>query len=251
MGAALGAGYGLVLNAISTDALSGTDRGPLFSGVLLPVVMQVLMVAGPLLLLSRSHFDGVLDGLTFGVAAALGFTVAMVVAGEWHVLTAELRGTGVPGDSVLRIVRAGVIAAVVNASTTGLITATLWVRRHGRSRAVSPSVWRGLEISAAVALLVQVGLGLASYFIRDLLLQVVVWAIAAAPLLVWLRIVLHHALLEEGGTHHVGPPGVCPECHNVVPTMLFCPSCGVARSASPRHARGAGAGGGETGEVTA
>jgi hypothetical protein len=250
LGAVLGAGYALVLNATSPDALGGTDRGPLYSGVLLPVVMQVLMVAGPLLLLSRSHFDGVLDGLTFGVAAALGFTVAAVVAGEWHVLTAELRGTGVPQDSILRILRTGVIAAVVNASTTGLITATLWVRRHGRSRAVHPSVWRGLAVSAVVALLAQVGLGLASYFIRDLLLQVVVWAIVAALLLVWLRIVLHHALLEEGATHHVGPMAVCPECDHVVPTMLFCPSCGVARSAAPRCARGAG-GGDVAGEVTA
>jgi RNA polymerase subunit RPABC4/transcription elongation factor Spt4 len=236
-GIALGVAYSLFLNGNSTATLSGTDRGPILSGVILPIVMQVLMVAGPLLLLSRLHFVEVLDGLTFGVAAALGFTMAMVVAGEWHVLTAALRGTGVPADSVLRMVRAGVIAAVVNATTTGLITATLWVLRHGRPRGRHRSIWRGLPASAVVALLAQIGLGLGSYFIRDLVLLVVVWTVAAALLLVWLRVVLHHALLDEGGEHHVGAMAVCSECHHVVPTMLFCPSCGTARSAEPKHLR--------------
>jgi len=234
-GVVLGMAYSLVLQHVSQLALAGTGSGPLVSGVLLPVIAQLLMVAGPLLLLSRAHFDEVLDGLTFGVAAALGFTLATVVAGEWHVLTASLRGSGVPTDSMLRIVRGGILAAVVNATTTGLITATLWQRRHHRGRGRHRSAWRGLPASAGVAFVAQIGLGLASYFIQDLLLDVVVWAMAAALLLVWLRVVLHHALLDEGGALRVGAPAICVECHHVVPTMLFCPSCGAARSAAPKQ----------------
>jgi hypothetical protein len=90
-----------------------------------------------------------------------------------------------------------------------------------------------------IAVLAQVGLGLASYFIRDLLLLVVVWSAVAALLLVWLRVVLHHVLLDEGGAHRIGAPSVCAECHHVVPTMLFCPSCGAVRSAEPKHLGGA------------
>lgn len=234
-GIALGAGYALVSTHSSSLSLSGTAQGPLVSGVVMPVITQLLMVAGPLLLLSHAHFDETLDGLSFGVASALGFTLAMVVAGEWHLLTATLRGSGVPADSMLRIVRSAVIAAVVNATTTGLITATLWQRRHGRSRGRHRSAVRELPVSVLVALGVQIGLGLASYYITDLLLAVIVWAIVGLLLLVWLRVVLHHALLDEGAEHRVGPLGVCAECHHVVPAMLFCPSCGAARSAEPRH----------------
>lgn len=236
-GAALGTAYSLVLAHFSSLSLSGTDKGPLVSGVVLPVIVQVLMVAGPLLLIRRAHFDETLDGLTFGVASALGFTLALVVAGEWHVLTAALRGSGVPADSMLRIVRMAIVAAVVDATTTGLITATLWQRWHRRSRNRHSSASRGLAASALVAFLAQIGLGLASYFIADLLLVVIVWAMAAMLLLVWLRVVLHHALLDEGAEHRIGPLGVCAECHHVVPAMLFCPSCGAVRSAGPKQLR--------------
>src|SRR5581483_5394841 len=197
-GVALGTAYTLVSMHFSSLSLSGTAQGPLVSGVVMPAIVQLLMVAGPLLLLSHVHFDETLDGLSFGVASALGFTLAMVVAGEWHLLTATLRGSGVPADSMLRIVRSAVIAAVVNATTTGLITATLWQRRHGRSRGRHRSVVRELPASVLVAVGVQIGLGLASYYIADLLLVVIVWAIVALLLLVWLRVVLHHALLDEG-----------------------------------------------------
>lgn len=245
-GMALGTAYSLLLSHFSQLSLNGTGKGPLVSGVLLPVIVQAVMVVGPLLLIRRAHFDETLDGLTFGVASALGFTLAVVVAGEWHVLTAALRGSGVPADSMLRIVRIAVVAAVVNATTTGLLTATLWQRLHGRSRGRHSSAWRGLGASALVAFLAQIGLGLASYFIADLLLLVIVWAMAAMLLLVWLRVVLHHALLDEGAEHHVGPLGVCAECHHLVPTMLFCPSCGAARSAQPKHLRVAAAPAGGT-----
>jgi rRNA maturation endonuclease Nob1 len=63
------------------------------------------------------------------------------------------------------------------------------------------------------------------------------WGIAAAVLIVYLRLVLHHALLEEGAEHEVGPVAECTECHRMVPTMLFCPACGAARSASPKGGR--------------
>jgi hypothetical protein len=84
---------------------------------------------------------------------------------------------------------------------------------------------------------VQVGLGIAGVLVTDLLLLVTVFAIAAAILLVALRVVMHQALLEEGGALSIGPPSACPNCHHLVPTMLFCPVCGVARSATPKARR--------------
>jgi RNA polymerase subunit RPABC4/transcription elongation factor Spt4 len=234
-GIALGIGYTLVTGALITPSLSGTQQGPLVSGVLLPVIAQLLMVATPLLLLSHAHFDETLDGLTFGVATGLGFTMATVIAGQWHVITAPLI-SGVSVDDVLRLIKLGVLAGILNASTTGLITAAVWQRAHRRpQRFISP--WRGLEAALIIAFAAQIGLGVAGYFVPSLLALVVVYAVAAIALLIWLRVVIHHALLEEGAELEIGEPSACAECHRLVPTMPFCPACGAARSAAPKPSR--------------
>jgi hypothetical protein len=176
--------------------------------------------------------------LTFGVSAALGFTLASVLTGYWHVFTSPLQGSAaVSAESVLRLLRAGILVALVNASTTGMITAALWTFVHKRSRVRHFSHWRGLPATIAIAVGAQIALGLLGYFVPSLLSLVVAWAIAAVLLLIWLRVIVHHALLDEGAELFIGEPSACPECHRLVPTMLFCPVCGVARSAGPKAAR--------------
>src|SRR5207302_2697445 len=125
-GAALGFAYTFVLGHLISATLSGTQQGVFITGVVLPVIAQLLMVAGPLLLINRPHFNEVLDGLTFGVSSALGFTLAAVLTGYWHVLTAPLQSTSLPAQDIAALLRAAVLAALVNASTTGMITAALW-----------------------------------------------------------------------------------------------------------------------------
>jgi hypothetical protein len=89
-----------------------------------------------------------------------------------------------------------------------------------------------------VAFGAQIILGVLTYFVGPILERVVIWLIAAAVLLIWLRVVLHFALLEEGAEHlTIGPPSACPDCDRLVPTMRFCPNCGVVRAASPKHDR--------------
>ena len=88
IGAAFGVGYTLGFGHVVSASFNGTKQGALFSGVLLPAVAQLLMLVGPVVLLSRARFYQVLDGLSFGVCSAFGFTVAAVVAGYWHILTA-------------------------------------------------------------------------------------------------------------------------------------------------------------------
>lgn len=239
LGTVLGVGDTLLAGRVLTAGLQGPQQGVLIAGVLLPLLAQLLMVAGPLLLLSRRRFDETLDGLTFGVAAALGFTMATVVAGSWYLLTAPLQGIAPGTEDILRLLREGVLVALVNASATGMITAAIWTWRHGRSRGRHASTWRALPATAAVALAAQVILGVAGFYITSLLLQVAVTGAAAILLLVWLRVILHHALLDEGVDHIAGEPTVCAECHRLVPAMHFCPACGAARSVAPKHSRGA------------
>jgi hypothetical protein len=123
----------------------------------------------------------------------------------------------------------------VNASTKALITSSLWLRRSGRNRGWHGAIWRDTPAAIALAFLLQIALGVLTSVVNDLLGVVVIWAIGAAISLVLLRIVVHHALLDEGAEHHIGEPSACPECHHLVPTMLFCANCGVARSAAPKR----------------
>jgi len=234
----LGAAFSLGFGQLVSGRIDGTAQGAGFSGVLLPGVGQLLMLAGPLLLLRDRHFDEVLDGLSFGVMSAFGFTVASVIAGYWSTLTAPLVGpAAISTGQMADIVRAGVLAGLVNASTTGLVLATIWVRYHGRARGRHRARLFQWQEASAVAFAAQIGLGLATYYITSLALVLVVWAAAAAALLVWLRVILHFALLDEGSAHFVGDPSGCTECHRLVPAMHFCPDCGVARSAAPKHGR--------------
>lgn len=238
VGAALGTVYALVSAHFAAVALSGTVHGPFITGVVQPIIAQLLMIAGPLLLLSRARFDETLDGLTFGVTSALGFTLATVLTGYWHTFTAPLVGEGaVSTDLVLRVVRAGILVAIVNSCTTGTITAMLWQERRSRSTRRRPGPWRRLNAAIVVAFAAQVALGLVSYYIGSLLGLVLLWAFAAVLLLIWLRVLLHHALLDEATDIGVGPLSPCPECHRLVPTMNFCPACGVHRQAARKQDR--------------
>ncbi|HEX6538127.1 MAG TPA: PrsW family glutamic-type intramembrane protease [Candidatus Dormibacteraeota bacterium] len=235
-GAGLGTGYTLVSAHFAGFALSGTVRGPLITGVMQPVIAQLLMIAGPLLLLRRAEFDETLDGLTFGVTAALGFTLASVLAGYWHAFTMPLQGTeAISPDAVLRILRAGVLVAVVNACTTGTITAMLWRARRARQRQVGPLRSRSGAVTVAFA--AQIVLGLAGYYAGSLVGLVVLWTAAAVVLLLWVRVLVHYALIDESIDFVIGPASPCPECHRLVPSMNFCPACGVYRGAARKQDR--------------
>ena len=70
------------------------------------------------------------------------------------------------------------------------------------------------------------------FVLTDLALEIGVLLVVALLLLLYVRLVIHDSLLVEGAAHEIGPDSMCPECHRVVPTMAFCPSCGAARSAA-------------------
>lgn len=203
-----------------------------FAGVILPIFAQALMLAGPLFLyFYRSRLREPLDGLTFGAASALGFTLATMLTALWPLLAGPLVGSGDPLDWALRLLNAGILVMLVNAGTTSVVTASVWLRRYDLRRAS-----RGWEASVLATVVVAVGsqviLGVLSIIVPDLVLQVAIRAVAAVALLMYVRLVIHQSLLAEGAVHEIGPDSACPECHRIVPTMLFCPACGVARAAA-------------------
>jgi len=241
-----GAVFGYVFTAYSGDALAqlnltgDSSSAYLLAGVAIPIVAQALMLAGPLFLYSfRGRFREPLDGLTFGAASALGFTLASSLATFWPLISGPLVGSGPALDWALRLLQAGILIALINASTTGLITAAIWLHRYDLRR--SRGTWyASILATLLVALGAQILIAMLSFVIPDLITQVVIRSLATIGLLLYLRLVLHRALLAEGAVHEIGPDAPCPECHRVVPTMLFCPACGVNRSASSKHSRPVG-----------
>jgi rRNA maturation endonuclease Nob1 len=56
-------------------------------------------------------------------------------------------------------------------------------------------------------------------------------------LTVLMRLGIHHVLIHEALETSIGAPRVCAHCNHLVPTMSFCPQCGVADRAVARPRR--------------
>src|SRR5207253_2343144 len=70
--------------------------------------------------------------------SALGFSLGSSLARFWPLLAGPLVASGSSVDWALRLTRAGLLVAQVNASTTALVTAAIWLRRYDRRRAGRP-----------------------------------------------------------------------------------------------------------------
>lgn len=218
------------------------DHTPSFllAGLAIPIVAQALMLAGPMsLFLLRDRYREPLDGLTFGAASALGFTLASNLTTLWPLIGGPLIASGDPLDWALRLLRAGILVSLVNASTTGLLTAAVWLHRYDVRR----RAWQaGIPAALVVAVGSQVVLGMLSFVVSNLVAEVLIRSLATIALLLYTRLVIHQALLAEGSVQEIGPDAPCRECHRVVPTMRFCPACGVARAATSKRGRPAAGG---------
>jgi RsiW-degrading membrane proteinase PrsW (M82 family) len=226
-------GAGLSQLTLTAD----NDTAFVVASIALPIVAQLLMLAGPLFLyLFRSRFREPLDGLTFGAASALGFTLASSLTAFWPSITGSFVGSGSTIEWALRLTRSGLLISLINASTTALVTAALWLHRYDRRR--SNRKWQSNLLAAMlVAFGAQIVVATIGFVAQDLPLEVVILAAATIALLLYVRLVIHQALLVEGVEHEIGPDSECPECHRIVPTMAFCPACGVARAASSKQKR--------------
>ncbi|HEY8863267.1 MAG TPA: PrsW family intramembrane metalloprotease [Candidatus Dormibacteraeota bacterium] len=224
--------------AVSLLNLTG-DRENAFvlAGVAIPIVAQVLMLAGPLFLyVFRGRFREPLDGLTFGAASALGFTLTSSLTRFWPAITGSLFAGGDPIDWSLRLLQVGILVSLINASTTALVTSAVWMHRYDRRRISRP--WASSILATLiVAFGAQVVVGMLTFALPSLVTEVAIRFLAALALLLYVRLVIHQALLVEGVEHEIGPDSQCPECHRIVPTMAFCPACGAARAAGPKIGR--------------
>jgi RsiW-degrading membrane proteinase PrsW (M82 family) len=202
--------------------------GLLIVGLLLPVVQEALKALPALFLPNRADFPETVDGLVFGVAAGLGFSLAQALIGFSSVLT-SLPAHVAPGNWIYDLTTLAVFLPLLQGSATGMIAATIWRYRRGRLA--------GREIGGvAMALLAHIAFSSGTQVMKDTAVNplfILIWQAAiVGALLIYIRYLLHHALLEEAA--HMGyAETVCPSCHMHIVASGFCPNCGMALTAAP------------------
>ncbi len=208
---------------------AGIDVGTLlFLGLLVPVVQEVLKPLPAIFMTNRAAFPETVDGLVFGVAAGLGFSVAESLVAFSSALT-SLPPHLTPGSWIFDLTTLAVFQPLLQGSATGMIVAAIWRYRRGRLG--------GREIGGiAMAVIAHVAFSLGTQLLKDSSVSplfVLAWqAVVVGALLIYIRYLLHHALLEEAA--HMGfAETVCPNCHMHIVASGFCPNCGVALTAAP------------------
>jgi hypothetical protein len=243
LGFTLGGGIvvGLVVSVVETliynpfqniaSPLSGAGTGIgalLFLGLLLPVVQEALKPLPALLLPNRADFPETVDGLVFGIASGLGFSLAESLVGFSTVLTG-LPVLTEPGGWIYTLATLAVFQPLLQGSAAGIIVAAIWRYRRGR---LGPREIGGV----GMAVLAHIAFSEGTYVLKEAAvnpLLILVWqALIVGAVLIYIRYLLHYALLEEAA--HMGfAETICPNCHMHIVAAGFCPNCGVALTAAP------------------
>ncbi len=204
----------------------------LILGLIVPVIQEALKPLPAIFLPNRADFPETVDGLVFGVAAGLGFSLAESLVGFSNALT-TLPPHVSPGNWIYDLATLAVFQPLLQGSTTGIIVATIWRFRRGR-------LARREMGGVALAVIAHVAFSTGTVVLRDTStnpLFILLWqAVVVGSLLIYIRYLLHYSLLEEAA--HMGfAETVCPNCHMHIVASGFCPNCGMALSAAPTSVR--------------
>jgi RsiW-degrading membrane proteinase PrsW (M82 family) len=231
----IGIGVGVTIGTdrlVSNEAkLSFTVAGSslLMVGVVVPLIQEAVKPLTALALRVRPVFrHQTLDGLVFGVAAGLGFGVGESFVRFAHVIT-DLPVRSTPGTWIYPLVTTAVLSPLLQGTATGLVCAAVWRVALGRVDAI-----------ALAGVPVAVGGHIAFSTVTQVLtnhgwsqLVILAWqSVVVVILLLFLRVVLHRALLDEAGEQGSADRR-CAHCDRTVHAEGFCPSCGMALTAVP------------------
>jgi RsiW-degrading membrane proteinase PrsW (M82 family) len=200
------------------------------STILLPIIQEVIKPLPVLALRSQGKFSETIDGLTFGVAAGLGFAAAESIVQFSKVIATEPVHT-TAANWLFPVLGVTILTPLLQGTCTGVVVAVLWKPK----RLSDPLYMVGLPIAfgghvlySAIAQVLQdnnVSAAIILFF----------QAAVVGGMLVYIRHLVHSALLEEAkdfGFQVV----TCPHCRRTVAAAAFCPECGGAVSAGPRTA---------------
>lgn len=229
-GAVVGVALTLAANNLVHPDQDGviTNLGEvLLAGLAIPVAAEIFKPA--LLLPLQRRFGESVDGLTFGVAAGLGYALAETAVNfHGEILDAATR---LPLQSwLLTMVSAGVLVPLMQGACAGAVATAVWRLRRRRGGELAVVI-----LAAAILAHVAFTLGSTMLLVFDAPAWVVpIWqAMIVVGLLVGVRVLLHDALLEEA--HDMGlADRRCSHCERLVEAAGFCPTCGLALVATPR-----------------
>lgn len=200
----------------------------LLTGLLVPVVQELVKPLPALFLPNRADFPETVDGLVFGIAAGLGFSVAeslITFSGALGSLPPHLA----PGNWIYPLFTLAVFQPLLQGSATGMIVAAVWRYRRGR---LTSREWGGAGVAVAAHVVYAFGTMLWTDLVLSPLFVLAWQAAVVGGLLIYVRYLLHHALLDEAA--HMGyAETVCPNCHLHIVASGFCPNCGMALTAAP------------------
>ena len=170
----------------------------LFIGILIPIVQEALKPLPALLLPNRGDFPETVDGLVFGIAAGLGFSVAESLVGFSSVIT-SLPAHMAPGNWIYDLTTLAIFQPLLQGSATGIVVAAIWRYRRGR--------FARRELGGlGTAVVAHIAFALGTLLLKDSqvnALFVLVWqATVVGAVLIYVRYLLHHSLLEEAA--HMG-----------------------------------------------
>jgi RsiW-degrading membrane proteinase PrsW (M82 family) len=219
-----------VLNESSPLRLSPGAGFIVGSCIVLPIIQEILKPLPVLALGGQGKFSETIDGLTFGVAAGLGFAAAETIVQFSKVIATEPVHT-TSANWLFPVLGVCILTPLLQGTCSGVIVAVLWKP----SRLSNPLYLVGLPIAfgghvlySAIAQVLQddnVNAAIILFF----------QAAVVAGMLVYIRHLVHAALLDEAkdfGFQVV----LCPHCRQTVGAAGFCPKCGGAVSAGPRNA---------------
>ncbi len=234
IGAAVVIVANMVIPATSPFELRSATGVLVLSTVVLPIIEEALKPLPTLPLRRRPAFAQTIDGLTFGVAAGLGFAMAETLVDFSRIIAYEPLHSA-SGDWLYPMASLAVLTPLMQASCTGAVVASLWrPSPRGASRRLSM-----LGIPVAVLGHVAFSLGsalLATHGVNPAV--VLVWqAVIVVALLVYIRFLVHGSLLDEAESLGYRP-AACPSCRRTVEGEAFCPHCGAAFAAGPRTSHG-------------
>lgn len=243
---AAGAVLGIVVTLLSRLALgddllvgrssafglqTGVQVLPLLGiAVVLPLVQEIVKPLPTLWL--RGSFPETMDGLTFGIAAGVGFATAETLVNfSAYIATTDLHTS--PGTWILPLLSIAVLQPVMQGACAGIVAAAMWrllARRGGLRDALALAAAPIGHVAFALGgeLLVRTGAGQVGQLVWE-------GAVVIGLLLV-VRYLVHRALLEEAGDLGMRP-ALCANCHKHVIAAGFCPNCGMALAAAPHHVR--------------